>query len=163
VTEPDTHDQEVVTTMLSFDAFTPLFEMQRTLDRLSSGSGAPATFLPPADIAVTDEAVTVVLDVPGVKAEDLDVQLQGDVLTIRGERAWPYQAVDGGVRRVERGFGRFERSLRVPAGLDAGAIGAALEDGVLRLTLPKPEQQRPHRIAVEVGGGETRQLATASG
>ena len=146
--------------MLSFDAFAPLFEMQRTLDRLSTGT-APATFLPPADITVTDEAVTVVLDVPGVKADDLDIQLQGDVLTIRGERPWPYQAVDGGVRRVERGFGKFERSLRVPAGLNANAIGAALEEGVLRLTLPKPEQQRPHRIAVEVGG-EAKQLESSN-
>ena len=146
--------------MLSFDAFAPLFEMQRTLDRLSSGTGAPATFLPPADIIVTDEAVTVVLDVPGVKAEDLDVQLQGDVLTIRGERAWPYQSVDGGVRRVERGFGRFERSLRVPAGLDAGAVGAALEDGVLRLTLPKPERPRA-RIEIQTASPEAKQLETS--
>ena len=147
--------------MLSFDAFAPLFEMQRTLDRLSSGTAAPATFLPLADITVTDEAVTVILDVPGVKAEHLDVQLQGDVLTIRGERTWPYQAVDGGVRRVERGFGKFERTLRVPGGLDAGAISAALEDGVLRLTLPKPEQHRPQRIAVEVGG-EAKQLESSN-
>jgi HSP20 family protein len=154
--------------MLSFDAFAPLFEMQRTLDRLSGApgaagaAGASATFLPPADIAVTDDAVTVVLDVPGVKADDLDVQLQGDVLTIRGERAWPYQAMDGGVRRVERGFGRFERSLRVPAGLDAGAIGAALDHGVLRLTLPKPEAQRPHRITVEAGDEQRRLESTTA-
>ena len=147
--------------MLSFDAFAPLFEMQRTLDRLTTGTGGPATFLPPADIAVTDDAVTVVLDVPGVKSDDLDIQLQGEVLTIRGERRWPYQSVDGGVRRVERGFGTFERTLRVPAGLDAGAISAALEDGVLRLTLPKPEQHRPQRIAVEVRG-EAKQLESSN-
>ena len=147
--------------MLSFDAFAPLFEMQRTLDRLTTGTGGPATFLPPADIAVTDDAVTVVLDVPGVRSDDLDIQLQGDALTIRGERRWPYQGVDGGVRRVERGFGKFERTLRVPAGLDASAISAALEDGVLRVTLPKPEQQRPHRITVEVGG-EAKQLESSS-
>jgi HSP20 family protein len=143
-------------TMLTLDPFAPLFEMGRTLDRLAPGGAAPSAFLPPADVVVTDEAVTVLVDVPGLKADALDVQLHDDLLTIRGERRWPYAPVDGGVRRVERGFGRFERTLRVPAGLDADAIGAALEDGVLRLTLPKPAEQRPHRIAIETGDAPRR-------
>jgi len=145
--------------MMSFDPFGPLFEMQRTLDRLAAPS---TTFLPPADVAVTDDAVTVLIDVPGLKSDALDIQLQDDVLTVRGERRWPYASVDGGVRRVERGFGKFERTLRVPAGLDPAGVSAALEDGVLRLTIPKPEEKRPHRIAVQVGEGGAKQLEPAA-
>ncbi len=148
--------------MLTLDPFAPLFEMQRTLDRLAPGGGtAPSAFMPPADVVVTDDAVTVLIDVPGLKADALDVELHEDLLTVRGERRWPYAAKDGGVRRVERGFGKFERTLRVPAGLDASAIGASLEDGVLSLTLPKPAEQRPHRIEIETGQ-EQRRLETTT-
>ncbi len=147
--------------MLGLDPFAPLFEMQRTLDRFSAAPPR-ATFIPPADITVTEEAVTVFLDVPGLTADGLEVHLQDDVLSIRGERRWPYAAMDGGVRRVERGVGKFERTLRVPAGLDPDAIAAHLEDGVLRLTLPKPAEQRPRRITI-TGGADQRELAASTG
>lgn len=78
------------------------------------------------------------------------------MLTLRGERQYPYgDDGDRGVRRVERGFGRFERSLRVPRGLDPDAIEASFTNGVLRLRIPKPESLRPRRI--EITGGDERQ------
>jgi len=113
-----------------------------------------ATFEPPADLVEEDDGVTVYMDVPGVRPEDVEVELQNDVLTVRGSRQFPYQSQegDGSLRRAERGFGRFERSIRVPQGLNPDAVQASLKDGVLTLRIPKPEQLKPRRIEVKEEG-----------
>ena len=121
------------------------------------GRGALRSFLPPADVSVTDEQVTVVMDVPGLTASELDIELLGDQLTVRGERAFPGTGDDESRRRwqhLERGFGRFQRVLQVPQGLDPDAIVASLDDGVLTLVIPMPEARKPHRIAI---GGSKEQ------
>ena len=115
------------------------------------GRGALRSFLPPADVTVTDDHVTVIMDVPGLKASELDIELLGDRLNVRGERLFPHEGESEGRpgwRRFERGFGRFERILRVPEGLDPEAVVASLTDGVLTLVIPMPEARKPHRIAV---------------
>ncbi|HEX6020699.1 MAG TPA: Hsp20/alpha crystallin family protein [Solirubrobacter sp.] len=128
----------------------------RDLNRLFNGPGTVPAFYPPADVLVDDDGVTVFMDVPGVDREQLEIELDNEMLTLRGERQYPYgDDGDRGVRRVERGFGRFERSLRVPRGLDPDAIEASLTNGVLRLRIPKPESLRPRRI--EITGGDERQ------
>ncbi|MDP8942654.1 MAG: Hsp20/alpha crystallin family protein [Actinomycetota bacterium] len=136
-------------TML-LEPLSPLFELQRDLHRLAGPTGAASSFVPPADVLVTEDDVTVHMDVPGLSAESLEIEVDNDVLTVRGERAFPYQTGNGARvwQRVERGFGRFERSLRVPRGLDADAIEAAVADGVLTLRLPKPEALKPRRIQI---------------
>ena len=98
------------------------------------------------------------MDLPGVSREPLDIELENDLLTIRGQRPVPYGAPerDRGSRHIERAFGRFERSLRVPRGLDPDAIQASLHDGVLTLQIPKPESLKPRKIQVQGdrrGGG----------
>jgi HSP20 family protein len=136
----------------------PFAPWMRDLNRIFTTENRVSSFLPPADVIVSDEGVAVYMDVPGVRAEQLDVELENDVLTVRGERPFPYagQEGDGVVRRIERGFGRFERSLRVPRGLDPGAIEASLTNGVLELRLPKPEVLKPQRIEIR-GGAESQQ------
>ena len=141
----------------------PVAPWLRDLNRLFTSDGNQ--FLPPADVIVTDEGVTVYLDVPGLRSEDLQIELENEVLTVRGERPNPYGGDGDGVgdsqrgtwRRIERGFGRFERSLRVPRGLQPEAIEAKLHDGVLELHIPKPEELKPRKIEVrEESGGESR-------
>ena len=113
-------------------------------------------FSPPADVLVDDEGVTVHMDVPGLHADNLDVELESGVLTVRGERPFPYGPENGdktGWRRIERPFGRFERSLRVPSGLDPDAIAATLSDGVPTLRIPKPEELKPRRIEIAEATG----------
>jgi HSP20 family protein len=133
----------------------PFAPWLRDLNRMFTTENRVSAFVPPADVIVTDEGVTVYMDVPGVDRGQLEIELENDVLTVRGERPYPYAGHDGdgGVRRIERGFGRFERSLRVPRGLDPTSIEAALTDGVLTLRLPKPESLKPHRIEVKAGAG----------
>jgi HSP20 family protein len=120
----------------------------RELNRLFTADAAVVSFLPPADVLVTDDAVDVYMDVPGVGADSLAIELENETLTVRGDRAWPYGSQDGPARRIERRFGRFERSLRVPPGLDADAIEATLRDGVLSLHIPMPKAVRPQRVQI---------------
>jgi HSP20 family protein len=147
------------------EPFSPLFELSRSVDRLLPRSGYSGGFLPLADVVVTDDHVTIMMDLPGVDAGDLDIELQDDLLMVRGERGVPREDDDEtrAWQRIERGFGRFERSLQVPRGLDPDAIEASLDAGVLTLRIAKPEQLRPRRVPISSGGSaETRQLAGAS-
>jgi HSP20 family molecular chaperone IbpA len=82
----------------------PFAPWLRDLSQALQGQGAPAPFVPPADVLVDDEAVTVYMDVPGLRSEDLEVELENDILTVRGERPYPYSREDGGaaVQRIER-------------------------------------------------------------
>jgi HSP20 family protein len=132
----------------------------RELNRIFTPEGAVAGFVPPADVVADDDGVTVYMDVPGLKADSLEIELENEVLTVRGERRPPYP-VDGdgarGVRRIERRFGKFERSLRVPQGLDPDAIDASLADGVLTLRIPKPPAPEPHRVEIKTAGSQQQE------
>jgi HSP20 family protein len=131
----------------------PVAPWLRELNRLFTTEAGQSAFMPPADVLVTQDAVTVYMDVPGMHAGDLEIELENDTLTVRGERAYPYDDSAQGVwRRIERGFGRFERSLRVPAGLDPARVEANLADGVLTLNVPRPQAPQPQRIPIESGG-----------
>lgn len=135
---------------LFLEPFAPLFELSRQF----AGDGG-RSFVPAADVVVTDDDVTVVMDVPGLKADDVTIELREDVLTVKGERAFPYATQTDGDQRVwqrlERGFGTFERVLRLPAGLDPDAITASMSDGVLTVHIPKPEARKPRRIEIATG------------
>src|SRR4051812_8262515 len=89
------------------------------------------------------------IPLPGIRGEDLDIELENDILSIRGDRRFAYEGRgDAAIRRIERGFGRFERSLRVPQGLNPDAVQAELAHGVLQLRIPRPESLKPHRIPI---------------
>ncbi|HEY4428549.1 MAG TPA: Hsp20/alpha crystallin family protein [Solirubrobacteraceae bacterium] len=132
----------------------PLAPWLRDVNR-SGAVPMPAMYTPPADVLVKDDEVKVEMDVPGVSADDLEIELENDVLTIRGERRFPYdnEQDDRAWRRVERRFGRFERVLRVPRGLDPNAIDAELHHGVLTVRIPRPEPPQPRRIEIRHDAG----------
>jgi HSP20 family protein len=137
----------------------PLAPWLRDLNRLFTAEGGVASFVPPADVIATDEGVMVYMDLPGVSGEQVDIELENDMLTIRGERPFPYGQDGGrGTRRIERGFGQFERTLRVPRGLDPDAVTASLKDGVLTLQIPKPESLKPRKIQVQAEESAPREL-----
>ncbi len=126
----------------------PLAPWMRDLSRFMNTPGAAGAFLPPADVLVSEDGVTVYMDVPGIKAEDLDIQLENDMLTVRGERRPPWESLEGCTARVERSFGAFERTLRVTDGLDPEGIEASMSDGVLMMRLPQPARTQPRRIQI---------------
>jgi HSP20 family protein len=144
----------MATTMV--EPFTPWL---RELSQVLHNQNQVNAFIPPADLLIGDDGVTVYMDVPGLHADDIEIELENDVLTVSGERPFPYAQEDGGgpARRIERGFGRFQRSIRVPSGLNPDAIEASLHDGVLTLRIPKPETMRPRRIEIKEDADGSRQ------
>ena len=139
----------------------PLAPWLRGLGQVLHNQGAGGPFIPPADLLIDDDGVTVYMDVPGLRSEHLEIELENDILTVRGDRPFPYPHKNGGgpVRSIKRGFGRFERSIRVPRGLDPDAIDASLSDGVLTLRIPKPETMRPRRIEIKTSANGVRESA----
>ena len=139
----------------------PIAPWLRDLTRYMVSAETAGPFIPPADVIVTDDQVTVHMDVPGVKRENLEIELENDVLTVRGERAYPYESEKAAWQRVERGFGRFERDLRVPKGLNPDTVDASLADGVLTLHIPKPEPLKPRRIEIHPSEAREPEASTA--
>ncbi|MCW3050794.1 MAG: heat shock protein Hsp20 [Solirubrobacterales bacterium] len=140
----------------------PVAPWLRDLNRFftTQGGAVAAPFMPAADVIVSDESVRIEMDVPGLRAENLEIELENDLLTVRGERPFPYagQEYERTWRHIERAFGRFERSIRVPRGLDPDSVEAGLTDGVLSVRIPKPVSPQPHRVQIKGGGEETRQV-----
>jgi HSP20 family protein len=110
-----------------------------------------AAFGPALDVEESDDAFTIHVELPGVPADQVDVSLEENVLTISGERRFYDDRGVDGFRRVERSFGRFHRALRLPDRVDGNGVRAVQRDGVLTITAPKAEDAKPRRIAVERG------------
>lgn len=110
-------------------------------------------FNPAVDIVEKDDAYLVKAEVPGVAPEDIDVQVEDDVLTLRGERKHESDVERGGYRRVERSYGAFARSFVLPKGTNADAIEAHMEHGLLTLTIPKPVSATARKIEVKGPSG----------
>ena len=121
----------------------------------SSAQGGARRWTPAMDLAETEDAFVLRADLPGVSQEDVSIELEDTVLTVSGERKSDHENKGEGYYRVERAFGAFSRSLTLPKGVDAEAIAAQFTDGVLEVRIPKPEQRKPRRIAIN---GEPREL-----
>lgn len=106
-------------------------------------------FQPSLDVDETDQAYFLSLDVPGVRKEDVKIESSGNVLTISGERKQEKRSNTKSIGRYERAFGRFSRRFTLPTIVDANRIEAKLEDGVLKVELPKAEQARPRLVEVQ--------------
>jgi HSP20 family protein len=128
-------------------------QMERDFDRFFGATGAPsANWTPAVDIRETEAAYTLQVDLPGVKPEAVQLDLNRSVLTIKGGRE--AVTVDGEKtlwQRSERAFGSFVRQVTLPNHVDANRITAALDHGVLTVTVPKAESAKPRQIPVAVG------------
>jgi HSP20 family protein len=102
---------------------------------------------PPVDITEDKDQIVLKVDLPGVKQEDIDVELEGETLTIRGERQLPEQGTNECVR-AERVSGPFLRTFSVVTPVQADKISASYRDGVLTITVPKAEESKPRRIQI---------------
>jgi HSP20 family protein len=109
-----------------------------------------AAWTPPCDIYETDKEVVLKVELPEVKKENVDVTLDNNVLTLRGERKFEEKTERENYHRVERHYGEFMRSFNLPAFVDHSRIKAEFKDGVLTVTLPKYGEARPKQINVKV-------------
>lgn len=111
---------------------------------------AGAAWVPPVDIFEESDVIRITAEVPGVKPEDVKISVEGNVLTIHGQKQQVAEEKTERVHRYERTYGTFERTFTLPATVDAASIKARYESGVLTVTLPKVEQAKPRQIQVEV-------------
>jgi HSP20 family protein len=107
------------------------------------------TWAPVLDLAEREDAVVVKAEVPGLKPDEIDISVQGNVLTISGEKKEEHKDEKDNYYHVERRHGYFRRDVTLPADVDSEKVEATCRDGVLTVTLPKSEQARPKRIAVK--------------
>jgi HSP20 family protein len=127
----------------------------RLLDEFfrTSGNGSRVTgFTPVLDVRETEDDYLVMVDLPGVKSQDVSIEVNEQVLTISGSRA----PVETEAQLVERPYGSFVRNLTLPKGVDSEQIKADYSDGVLALHIPKPAEIKPKKIAI--GAGSLKQL-----
>lgn len=103
----------------------------------------------PIDMWESEGNVMISASLPGVKPEDVDIQVTGDMLTIRGEVRHEEERERGDVRIQERRYGTFRRSIQLPPNVNTDAIDAVFENGVLKLTIPQTEEAKPKQIAVK--------------
>jgi len=107
------------------------------------------TYAPAMDISENESSFIAVLELPGVKKEDVKITFEQDILTIEGQRK-PYEIPqDAKVLLNEVSASEFNRSIRIPVGIDAGSISAELESGILKVVLPKSQEARVRTIAVK--------------
>ncbi len=137
----------------------PMHRLVNSLFDTATASGAaPRRWLPATDLIESETHYVLRADLPGVSEEDINVELDNDVLTISGERKAEHQDGHAGYYRVERISGGFRRSLRLPEGVDAEAITASFERGVLEVSVPKPEQRQPRKVQIGVGSAEPQAI-----
>jgi HSP20 family protein len=147
-----------MTTLNRYDPMRNVASLHDEMERLfrqslgERGSASPAgAFSPALDVEEDTDGFTLHVELPGVAAEDVEVSLEENVLTISGERRF-YDAKEAdGFRRIERHFGRFHRAVRLPDRVDAERVEAGYRDGMLRIRVPKAEEAKPRRIEVTAG------------
>jgi HSP20 family protein len=105
-------------------------------------------WVPTVDIKETDKQFTIVADIPGVAPKDIDVSMDNNILSIKGERSSESQKEENGFRRVERAHGSFHRRFSLPETADGDNISAVGKDGVLEIVIPKRPAAQPRRIEI---------------
>ena len=126
--------------------------MNRLLDSYEENAGptAQVNWSPAIDVVEDKEHIVLYADLPGLQEKDVDIQIEKDVLTLRGERAIERSADAEHYRRFERVAGAFVRAFTLPPTVDAEKVAASLKDGVLTLTLPKKPEAQPKKISIKV-------------
>jgi HSP20 family protein len=141
-----------------WEPFRGVGEIQTEMNRLfDSFVGRPAAattgdrmWLPSVDVHETKDDLVLSFDIPGVSQKDVQVTITGDLLTVRGERRFDREASENSYHRVERVYGRFERSVQLPMTVQTDKVKASYRDGVLEVKLPKAEEVKPREIKVDL-------------
>jgi HSP20 family protein len=146
--------------MVRWDPFNNVTALQDRINRLfddafptrrefeedvSKGDWRPAV-----DIYDTDEAVVIHVELPGISKENISVEVRGNVLTLRGEKSINKDFSEENCCRQERCYGTFQRAFTLPSSINSQSIKASFKDGILELKIPKPEEERPTQITVNI-------------
>jgi HSP20 family protein len=129
-------------------------QMNRLFDSLTTtdgGENASFSFVPAAEMQETEDSLHLRLEIPGMEAKDLDVQVTAEAVSINGERKSETKTEDKGVTRSEFRYGKFQRVIPLPARIQNDKVQAEYKNGVLNLTLPKAESEKNKVIKVNLG------------
>jgi len=135
---------------LSWDPLREMEQLERDWSKLFSGFGrAAAVKYPPVNVFTSEEDVVVTSELPGVNPEDVDLTITGDVLTLKGTRRRQEIGEGQTWHRRERGYGDFYRTIQLPYNVDSAKVEAKYNKGILRITLPRAEADKPRKISVK--------------
>ena len=127
---------------------------QDTYGTQSREEGLTSSFVPAVDIYEDEHTVTVKMEVPGIDQKDIDVRLENNTLTVRGERKFEKDEKEENFHRIERRYGSFYRAFTLPNTLDSEKVQADYEGGVLKIKLAKKAEAKPKQIKVNIGSGK---------
>jgi HSP20 family protein len=161
-----------MTTMTRFVPLRAQFEdvavLQKRLNSIFNDFALPAddpkpnaSFVPAVDVYEDAEKLVLKLEIPGVKAEDLDIKLENQSLVIKGERKFESNEKAENFHRIERRFGSFARSFTLPQTIDTESVTAASDAGVLTISLAKKAEAQPKQIKVQVANPRQVEAQTA--
>jgi len=147
--------------IVRFEPLRDLMSLQERMNRMFSESyrgqqpgdeewALGGTWAPPVDIYEHDNNIVIKAELPGVDPKDVDIRLDNNILTIKGERKFDNEVKKENYTRVERAYGVFTRSFTLPTVVDPGQIKAEFKEGVLKVTLPKREEAKPKQIQINV-------------
>jgi HSP20 family protein len=148
--------------IVRFDPFRELDRLQSEVNRLFEGYNAPperATgtgaltqgsrlWSPAVDVAEDRNEIVLRAEIPGMKQDEIDIELTGDTLTLRGERKFENEERTENFVRVERSYGRFQRSFTLGVPIQHDKVTASYQDGILEIHLPKSEETKPRKVTV---------------
>ena len=149
-------------TIVRWEPLRELSSLQSEMNRLFNTAfdqpdppgAALRRWVPAMDLVESSDHFVLRADLPGMSEEDIQIELEDGTLTVSGERKAEHEQREEGFHRVERSFGAFSRSLTLPKGIDADAVSASFDRGVLEIRIPKPEARKPRRISIANGGQE---------
>ncbi len=145
-----------------WDPFRDVLALQNRMNSIfqefNRGDGdvmSTAAFVPPVDVYEDEHKVVLKLEVPGMKESDLDIQLENNVLTVKGERKFEKEEKEENFHRIERRYGSFYRSFTIPNTVNPDSVKANYDAGVLKIELEKRAEAKPKQIKVQVGGPQS--------
>jgi len=149
-----------MSSIIRWDPFRNVSTLQEQVNRLfdsafsgRSNESALTTWAPAVDIYETENELVLKADIPDINEEDLDIRVENNMLTIRGERKFEHEVKEDNYLRVERAYGSFSRSFSLPNTVNSEAIEAEYKNGVLKIEMPKRAESKPKQVKVNVSNG----------
>lgn len=144
--------------LIQWRPFREIARLRQEMDRLWDeyfGTGRRAlqpleeTWVPAVDVAETADKITVKAEIPGMEPKDIEISMVGDTLTIKGEKKVEREEKEENYHLIERSYGSFSRSMKMPAAVDPDKVEATYKNGVLTIVLPKKEEVKPKTIEIK--------------
>lgn len=123
--------------------------LRESMDKGEGGEFEYGAWLPPVDLREEADKVVLEMEVPGIRKEDVEIHIENNVLTVRGEKKFERDEKKENYHKIERTYGKFSRSFSLPSAIKSDSVEATMKDGILVLSLPYAEEAKPKKIAIK--------------